>query len=466
MNESTDLAGDDDPSTRLSTSWRECLAATPPAATALVADLVRHAGAFADRFYAVLLEDPRAAHFLSRDQVRTRLHASLQRWLGDLLRAGPATIDALIAANRQVGVVHARIGMPVDLVSRGTRLLRDGMVARIAEAGAAPETAFAAIRAVNASIDLALESMTLAYADAHDRSARTDAAYRLFSLAQNVGTERERQRALLLDWENALLYALAGARGALRPRRLSESEFGLWFLHKGIPIVGDNSETRHILALIAQIDAMLAPAGASEARLEPAAFEAIRARLASIRDLLGQLFGRVGALEAGSDALTNLLNRRFLPTVLRHEIELAASHGHAFSVVLLDIDHFKQINDRHGHGAGDRALQHVAALLTQSVRSSDYVFRLGGEEFLVTLVAADGHRARDIAETLRRRIADSPVELDGGHRLSLTASLGVAAHDGHPDYERLLGRADKAMYAAKRNGRNRVELAAADAPAT
>ena len=174
------------------------------------------------------------------------------------------------------------------------------------------------------------------------------------------------------------------------------------------------------------------------------------------------LFERIGELDAGSDALTNLLNRRFLPTVLRREIELATRNRTPFSLLLLDLDHFKAINDGHGHDAGDRALQHVAGLLGQLTRGSDYLFRYGGEEFVVVLVAASESQATVIAESLRRQIAQSPVALANGQVLALTASIGVAGHDGHPDYERLMARADAAMYEAKRSGRNRVVVASAD----
>lgn len=140
----------------------------------------------------------------------------------------------------------------------------------------------------------------------------------------------------------------------------------------------------------------------------------------------------------GSDALTNLLNRRFLPTVLRREIELATRNGTPFSLLLLDTDHFKAINDGHGHDAGDRALQHVAGLLGQLTRGSDYLFRYGGEEFVVVLVAASESQATVIAESLRRQIAQSPVALANGgagadrqHRRGRSRwSSGLRAVDG------------------------------------
>lgn len=444
---------------RLASSWRACLESATPASAALARGLGAHGSSFADAFYATLLDDPRAARFLSVDQVRGRLHPNLQEWLRDLLDAGIAGVDELIATNLQVGLVHARIGIPVDLVNRGIRVLREAMLTRLADSGEEPAKVYGAISLINASLDLALESMTLAYTDAQDRSSRADAAYRLFSLAHNIGTERERQRALLLDWENDLLYALASGSEAASGL-LSESEFGLWFLHKGIPIIGQSNETDHVRALMAEVDEQLGLASADGvARPTAEAVVAIRTRLSAIRKMLASLLERVGELEAGSDTLTRLLTRRFLPTVLRREIELADTHGHAFSIVVIDMDGFKAINDTYGHDVGDRVLQHVATLLSQAVRSSDYVFRLGGEEFLIVLVGTAQQQALKIADGLRQRIRQRPVTLNDGSQLQLSASLGVAGYDGHPDYEPLLNRADQAMYAAKRMGRDRVELA-------
>ncbi|WP_225218192.1 GGDEF domain-containing protein [Luteimonas colneyensis] len=168
------------------------------------------------------------------------------------------------------------------------------------------------------------------------------------------------------------------------------------------------------------------------------------------------MFDGIGDLESGRDALTRLLNRRFLPTILRREIALQANTGRQFAVLMLDLDHFKAINDTHGHEAGDRALKHVAALLVQNTRGSDYLFRYGGEEFVVVLGSVSRDDALAIAEGLRNAIASSPVTLADGSTLRLTGSIGAAIQDGHPDYERVLARADAAMYAAKRAGRDRV----------
>lgn len=129
-------------------------------------------------------------------------------------------------------------------------------------------------------------------------------------------------------------------------------------------------------------------------------------------------------------------------------------------MLLLDIDHFKRVNDQHGHDAGDRVLQSLASVLVNQMRASDFVFRYGGEEFLVVLGEVDVARAESIAEMLRQRVASADILLAANQSIKITVSIGVAAFDGHPDYQRLVERADKALYDAKHGGRNRCVLAA------
>lgn len=443
--------------THVADAWHALLDDAPEAVSTLLREMADTApNSLAEHFYAGMLGDPRASRFLSAEQVQSRLKPSMQAWIHKLLTSGPDDVESQIAAQRLIGDVHARIGIPVDLVIRGIRMLKHQLYLHVTTI-APPEPANAAIALVSDLFDLALEMMSHAYSVARDRSTRLDASYRMFSLIQNVGTERERQRALLLDWENTLLYRLATPLGETSTMPLlAQSEFGLWFNHKGLPSFGDAAETRQVGALVATIDALVR---AADDQAQLTALPAVREHLAQIRALINMLFDNIGALEAGRDALTSLLNRRFLPTVLRREVALASDSSSGFAVLLLDLDHFKPINDAHGHDAGDRALQHVAAALAQHTRSSDYLFRYGGEEFVMVLGSVNAPQACAIADELRERIAASPVKLSDGGKIDITASIGVAVYDGHPDYERILARADAAMYQAKRNGRNRIELA-------
>jgi len=165
---------------------------------------------------------------------------------------------------------------------------------------------------------------------------------------------------------------------------------------------------------------------------------------------------------ARHDGLTGLLNRRAMQETIEQQLTRSRRAGDALSVVLLDIDHFKAINDHHGHAAGDEALKHIAALLQTGVRAVDRVGRFGGEEFVVLLPGFDLAQAAETAEVLRARLVAQRIQREGG-ALSMSASFGVAEWFG-PGEEpsRLLMRADQALYRAKRSGRNRVQVTRAD----
>lgn len=163
---------------------------------------------------------------------------------------------------------------------------------------------------------------------------------------------------------------------------------------------------------------------------------------------------------ASTDTLTGLLNRRAF--VERIEKARAASDGRLFpmSMLLLDVDHFKKVNDTLGHDAGDAVLQGVAQVLSSLARKSDLVARWGGEEFVVALAQTAEAGARVAAERVRRAIAEARYALPSGDEHRVTASIGLASAEGQRwQIDDLLGRADKAMYAAKHRGRNRVEIA-------
>ena len=163
---------------------------------------------------------------------------------------------------------------------------------------------------------------------------------------------------------------------------------------------------------------------------------------------------------AVTDSLTGLLNRRALYDVLQHELVRSRRYRHPLSVIVFDVDHFKSVNDVHGHAAGDEVLRHVAAIATKVIRGSDTVARYGGEEFVVVAPETDLASAVLLAERLRNALRSSPISLDHDAILSVTASFGVALlqrHDESPD--EILRRADQALYTAKAAGRDRTEPA-------
>jgi diguanylate cyclase (GGDEF)-like protein len=140
------------------------------------------------------------------------------------------------------------------------------------------------------------------------------------------------------------------------------------------------------------------------------------------------------------------------------EVARACRHHSALSLVMIDIDHFKQVNDTYGHPTGDRVLKRLARLLQQRLRRSDIIGRYGGEEFAVILPGADGPAAQRVIENLRRHFASVP-QVAEQEEFSVTFSAGVAVFPLSTTTDSLTNMADKALYLAKRSGRNRVVLA-------
>lgn len=163
------------------------------------------------------------------------------------------------------------------------------------------------------------------------------------------------------------------------------------------------------------------------------------------------------AIQAHQDYLTGLSNRRFFLEQGETELARAQRYGNTLSLFMLDIDHFKVINDTHGHKAGDLVLQRLSQIMRETLRTVDLIGRIGGEEFAVLLPETNLQAAFEVAERLREKIATSDVILEGGLPLRFTVSIGITAlqpHDTNLDI--LLNEADRALYRAKSAGRNQV----------
>jgi diguanylate cyclase (GGDEF)-like protein len=159
---------------------------------------------------------------------------------------------------------------------------------------------------------------------------------------------------------------------------------------------------------------------------------------------------------AMTDSQTLAYNRRYLLPRLSEEMQRARRQAEALSVLLVDLDHFKRVNDRHGHAAGDGVLRAFADAMRECVRAVDVMVRRGGEEFVLIMPATDERHAYAVAERVRARLSQEPLQVRPGLELLQTVSIGVATWDGVEEPEALETRADLAMYQAKRLGRDRV----------
>ena len=165
------------------------------------------------------------------------------------------------------------------------------------------------------------------------------------------------------------------------------------------------------------------------------------------------------------DQLTGLFNRREMDRLIDQELERVQRYGHPFSLLMIDIDHFKAVNDQYGHPIGDQVLRWLADIMEGRVRKTDRCIRYGGEEFAIVLPETSKENAQIVAEWLRRKVDDTPfwVKYPDGREadISITISLGIAEVPGNAsDADTLIQAADTALYQAKSNGRNRVEISA------
>jgi len=234
---------------------------------------------------------------------------------------------------------------------------------------------------------------------------------------------------------------------------------GRWMLVTGAAVLGAILLLRALGMLLGWLDA-----GDALANYRWQAMLVLVAMVAVLSFGLGFVYMNLERAERRSfelamrDVLTGLANRRAILDLLRSSVARARRQGQWLSVLMVDIDHFKAVNDNHGHQAGDAVLRQVAQTLASRLRAQDQIGRFGGEEFLVLLPDTQAEGARVLADALRQAVQQTSTPW-GGRQIAVTISVGVC---GHPlseadSPESLIAAADRAMYQAKRLGRNRVE---------
>lgn len=446
----------------LAEKWRATCRHYPERHWSIVQAVVVESKAdIASQFYSEMLEDLEASFFLSSDIVHGRLSKSMQGWLVSVFSAAVEdTYDAAVELQQRVGEIHARINIPAHLVIRGLRSMTRRVRELLADHHDADEDIYGAAGYAGDVMILATEIMCQVYGVSHEKSARAEEGYRLFSLTQNLGAERQRQRASLLQWENQVMFNLSLGEALHSLPKLSQSDFGLWFVHKAAHAFNGSNVVPEILREIEAVEALIAePAhadGENAARIH--LIRAIRTKTKSIEFLVEDLFQQAQSLESGRDTLTQLLNRKYLQTVMTKEVAYALKTGTQLAVLVADVDNFKGINDQYGHDTGDFVLQQIGSIVASQNRGGDYTFRLGGEEFLVVLTDVKPDSVMQAAEALRRTVELMPIPLGRNETIAVTVSVGVALHDGHPDFYRLLKKADQALYQAKALGRNQCAI--------
>jgi diguanylate cyclase len=429
--------------------------------------IAERADAVVDAFAATLMAEPESAPFLSHELVQTRLRAAIKDWLDALFipRRGDQ-MQHLIERQVRIGTLHARIHVPLGAISHATAVLKEQIFRRLIGSDVPRERLADALLLAGRLIDHALGVVNEVYIDNMMSSARQVQTLKLQSLGSSLALQCERLRASLFDWWRTALGLLLGPGPAPQTAEfphIRHTDFGLWVFHKADLLLAESDEVGEIKRLLERLDGDIEYAVECRRHDRPAMLNEVVRRMddevTRAGWLLRQATERSLTAESARDPLTNVFNRRFLAGILQHETEISLRGGGSFAVLMLDLDRFKSVNDTYGHAAGDAVLAQFADLLAGRVRAGDFVFRYGGEEFLVLLSDVTAPQARQVAEKIRSRLADHPFRIDEATAIHVTASIGVALHDGHPDYLRVVSRADEALATAKRQGRDRVVLA-------
>jgi diguanylate cyclase len=170
--------------------------------------------------------------------------------------------------------------------------------------------------------------------------------------------------------------------------------------------------------------------------------------------MLGQIADSNIENSTREDSLTSLIERRFMAPILQSETQLALKTQEPYSIMMIDVDNFKSVNDIHGHQAGDAVLSSIGRHLKRSLRVTDYAFRFGGEEFMILMPETSITHAERAAEKLLETIRNNDVKLDNGRTLKATISIGLAQFERDPDYQQVIKIADEKLYVAKHNGKD------------
>ena len=410
-----------------------------------------------DEFYQQMVKEKNAAEFFSDNIITQRLKSTLHQWLIESFSVAINKNYAEAVKKQQiVGHVHARVGIPSWLIICGVREI-ERKIFELHKNIEVKATTLEMMSYIIEIIGFSTEIMCRSYEIKTEVQQESKHSYRLFSAMQDVAVQKDKQRSSLLDWENELMYKVLSGQKDIFHAPLSKSEFGLWFIHKAAYAFVGAEQVAIIVALIESVDQTIENIKVIQHvdQLQQYIHD-IRQKNREIQHLVDQLFQVSDYIGAGNDALTQLLNRRYLDTVLSREIQFSRKNKTPLALLAIDADYFKSINDRYGHHAGDLALQVLADTLTKYSKGSDYAFRVGGEEFLLLLVDTDLNLAKATAETIRQQVAESVISTSQNVKFTFTVSIGIKEYDGHPDYQRFLDAADQALYNAKRNGRNRV----------
>jgi len=429
-----------------------------------VSELIKlHSDEIATHFYNTMLGHAEAAHFINHDIVKRRLHTSMSQWINMTLayKYNDKMIDDYIEYQLKIGHIHGRIDLPVSFVDYGMFLIKGKISEFLKQSDFERNDIANALIITNQIIDVGLALINESYQGDLVFNEKEAQSFKLQFSTHNLAFDCERLRASLANWMRELLLMIQQESFDItHAATVRHSDFGLWIVHKAKLFLA-HSEYETLLKLLNNMDDAMILLIKEFEQLDKRNINlmALNVSVSKALWILSDVAKEIIDKDNGRDPLTRLFNRRYLEIVLRHETECSLKGDLTFGLIMLDIDFFKKINDTFGHDNGDEVLAQLADILTNQVRAGDFVFRLGGEEFLVVISDVNEKVLTKIGDKIRKEVEETKFILKNEQELAVTISVGVALHDGHPDFQRTLKQADEAVYEAKRNGRNCVVVA-------
>lgn len=416
----------------------------------------------AETFYRELMNDGNAGLFLNHEKVERQLKLSFTQWAESIFcTRAEMCPKAFNQMHAQIGTIHARIGVPVALVDYGMQVVKDycfEVYLTSADKGHLAE----GVVYINKLLDTCLSVINAHYHTRHADNERNAQAFRLKIATSDLSLECEKIKSELIAWSRDVITNMVthNAIALAASANIRNTNCGLWFVHKAGLYFPNSNELCRIHTVIDNLSQYMLNHVLNDEDMGEAALTEIvlhiNREVSEVCWLLEQIADKNHKENNARDPLTQLLSRRFVDGIFKREVALCHEQDEHFGLMMIDIDNFKQVNDTHGHQAGDVVLRDISASILQNVRPSDFCFRYGGEEILVLVSAVNKRTLMQKAEQIRQAIEEHSTVMESGETLGVTVSIGVSMYDGHPDYQRSISEADTNLYTAKRTGKNKI----------
>jgi diguanylate cyclase len=424
----------------------------------LHASSIDHADEISKTYFEVLYNTKEGKSILSKDIIDNDLRPKLSEWLPSLFKIKTTQKEVNDFVNQQlaVGKKYVKLNIPSHLLNLGARVIKHEICKKVIDENYSARDARDTYTQIIMLIDLCLSISYEAYLEDIIITERRSQSLQSHMLGSELAETCQSMLANLHEWHASLLSSLLTKNTENMDRFLSisESEFALWLRNKATEFFNNIEEIEILNEEIDKIEKLLQNIS-SLSRDNNDFIEVIDDldnKIKKISWLFVSLTEHAHSLDLAKDPLTKLYNRRYLDVILRKETQLAMTKQQDFYILMVDIDKFKTINDTFGQLTGDRLIEKVANNLHDSVRTNDYVFRYGGDKFLLLLIDTTLERATVLADRLIEDAINTTVTTEDGIKINLSLSIGISESNNSENYQNIISLADKALFEAKANG--------------